>query len=136
MTWKKELFRDLEALGSYLFFVLVAARSMIGMHLSFFSRMAAGLVASLILWQIVKMAFGIKSSAHIMNSVILWVVINLYYESVGFAVFTFVLFAVMFYAHSVLRKHQKFELVSGFVIGVLASGIAVWVSNALFPVSS
>ncbi len=136
MTWKKELFRDLEALGSYLFFILVAARSMIGMHLSFFSRMAAGLVASLILWQIVKTFFRVKSSSHIMNSVIVWTVVNLYYKSEGFAVFTFVLFSAMFYAHSALRKHQKYELVSGFVIGVLASCIAFWVSNALFPVSS
>lgn len=134
MSWKKELFRDLEALGSYLFFVLVAARSMIGMHLSFFSRMAAGLVVSLVLWQVVKMLFGIRSSSHIMNSVIVWSVVNLYYKSIGFAVFTLVLFGIMFYAHSVLRKHEKFELVSGFVIGVLASCIALWVSGLVFPV--
>ncbi len=134
MSWKKELFRDLEALGSYLFFVLVAARSMIGIHWSFFTQMVVGLVVSLILWQIIKSSFSVKASSHIMNSVILWTVINWYYKSVGFAVFTFVIFAAMFYAHGVLRKHQKFELVSGFVVGVLASCIALWVSGLVFPV--
>ncbi len=133
MTWKKELLRDLEALGSYLFFILVAARSLIGMHFSFFSQMAVGFVASLILWQVVKLAFGVKSSSHIMNSVIVWAVVNLYYKSVGFAFFTLVLFALMFYAHSVLRKHKKYEMVAGFIIGVLSSCIAVWVSNILYP---
>jgi len=134
MSWKKELFRDLESLGSYLFFVLVAARSMIGMHLSFFTKMVVGLVVSLILWQVVKLLFKVKASSHIMNSVIVWSVVNLYYKSVGFAVFTLVLFGIMFYAHSILRKHEKFELVSGFVIGVLASCIALWVSGLVFPV--
>ena len=133
MSWKKEVLRDLESLGSYLFFVLVAARSMIGMHLSFFSRMAAGLVVSLVLWQLVKLAFGVKSSSHIINSVIVWSVVNLYYKSVGFAVFTFVLFAAMFYAHSQLRKHKKYEMVAGFLVGVLSSCVAVWISNILYP---
>ncbi len=133
MTWKKELLRDLEALGSYLFFILVAARSMIGMHLSFFSRMAAGLIVSLILWRVVKLLFSVKSSSHIMNSVIVWAVVNLYYKSVGFAFFTLVLFALMFYAHSILRKHKKYEMVAGFIIGVLSSCIALLVSNILYP---
>ena len=132
MTWKKEVLRDLEALGSYLFFILVAARSMIGMHFSFFTQMAAGLVASLILWQVVKLAFGVKSSSHIINSVIVWTVVNLYYKSAGFAVFTLILFSMMFYAHSQLRKHKKYEMVSGFLIGVLSSCIAVLVSRMIY----
>ena len=131
MTWKKEVLRDLEALGSYLFFILIAARSLIGMHFSFFTQMAVGLVASLILWQVIKL-LGVKASSHIMNSVIAWVVVNLYYKSVGFAVFTFVLFSMMFYAHSELRKHKKYEMAAGFIIGVLSSCVAVWVSRMIY----
>lgn len=133
MSWQKEVLRDLEALGSYLFFVLIAARSLIGMHFSFFTQMAGGLVVSLLLWQIVKLAFGVKASSHIMNSVIAWVVVNLYYKSMGFAVFTLVMFGMMFYAHASLRTHKKYEMVAGFLIGVLSSAVAVWVSNILYP---
>ncbi len=129
--WKKELLRDLESLGSYLFFVLIAARSLIGMHFSFFTQMAVGLVASLLLWQVVKL-FGVKASSHIMNSVIAWTVVNWYYKSAGFAVFTLILFSAMFYAHAVLRKHQKYELVSAFFIGVLSSCAALWVSRIIY----
>jgi predicted PurR-regulated permease PerM len=128
MSFKKELLRDCEAFGSYLFYALVIVRSMIGMHWSFFLQLIVALVLSLILWQVVKLMTGILSSSHAANAVILFIVINGYYKSVGFAVFTFILFGVLLYAHSQLRQHKKGELVAGVLAGLISGGAAyLWI---------
>jgi predicted PurR-regulated permease PerM len=122
--WKKELLRDCEAFGSYLFYALVMARSMIGMHWSFFLQLLTALIISVILWQVVKLMTGIRSSSHAANAVILFIVINGYYKSVGFAMFTFVLFGVLLYAHVNLRQHKKGELVAGVLSGLISGAAA------------
>ena len=122
--WKKELLRDCETFGSYLFYVLVMARSMIGMHWSFFLQLLTALILSVILWQVVKLMTGIRSSSHAANAVILFIVINGYYKSVGFAVFTFILFGVLLYAHAHLRQHKKGELIAGVLSGLISGAAA------------
>jgi hypothetical protein len=122
--WKKELLRDCEALGSYLFYAAVAARSLIGYHWSFFLQLLVALILSIILWQIVKMATGIRSSSHAANGVILLIAINGFYKSVGFAWFSVALFAILLYGHTQLRKHKKGELIAGILSGLISGGAA------------
>jgi hypothetical protein len=124
MDFKKEFFRDCETFGSYLFYALVIVRSLIGVHWSFFLQLLTAFILSVILWQIVKLMTGIRSSSHAANAVILFIIINGYYKSVGFAVFTFVLFGVLLYAHSQLRQHKKGELVAGVLSGLISGAAA------------
>jgi len=125
VNWKKEALRDLEALGSFVFYIVIAARSLIGMHWKFLAHAALALVISLVLWQILKRTTGIKASSHASNFFIMLILVNAFYQAWLFGIFTIVLFGFVLYAHTQLRKHKKSEFISGIIIG-LVSIAAAW----------
>ena len=126
MTWKKEALRDLESLGSFVFYFIVASRSLIGRDWSFLVQMGIALVISLILWQSVKYLTDIKASSHASNLVILLILVSAFYKELLFSIFLLVVFSLVCYAHTQLRKHKKYELIVGTLIGFVAGGIVWW----------
>ena len=129
MAWKKEVLRDLESLGSFVFYFVVASRSLIGMYWPFLWQAAGALVLSLLLWQLVKFATGIKASSHASNIILLMILVNAFYKDLLFGLFTVGLFGFVSYAHIKLRKHKKESLIAGALIGLVAGGIALWFSG-------
>ena len=123
--------RDLEALGSFVFYIVVAARSLIGMHGRFLAHATLALVISLLLWQIVKKMTGIKASSRASNGLMMIILVNAFYQAWLFGIFTIVLFGFVLWAHTQLRKHKKYEFISGIIIG-LVSIAAAWGLTSLF----
>jgi hypothetical protein len=122
---QEEFWRDIEALGSFTFYIAVIARSLIGMGWAFFWEMAAALVASQALVRVAGKILKQKISSHAANGGILLVVVNGYYESVGFLLFSIVLFGLVCVSHRKLRKHSWSEISVGLIIGLL-TGLAAW----------
>lgn len=126
--WKKEVYRDIEALGSLVFVMLVAARSLVGYHWRFLLSLVLAVVLSYFFWQVIKRFAGNKASSHASNVAILLILIGGFYQSVVFSLFTLVLFCVFLYAHTRLRKHKRGELVWGVVNGVVSAGLGAWIT--------
>lgn len=135
MNWKKEFYRDLEAMGSYVFYIIVAARSLVGMYWPFLAQAAAALAISLIIWQIVKSTTGIKASSHAANGMILIFIINAFYQAWPFAIFTVAFFTVVWYAHMKIRKHTSKEFLIGALNGMVSGGLVVWIAYTVMKIA-
>ncbi len=126
--WKKEAYRDIEALGSLVFVVVVAARSLVGYHWRFLLSLVLAILLSYLFWQAIKRFTGNKASSHASNVTILLILIGGFYQSVVFSLFTLVLFCVFLYAHVQIRKHKRGELVWGIVNGIISAGLGAWIT--------
>jgi hypothetical protein len=125
---EEEFWRDIETFGSLTFYIAVVARSLIGMGWTFFWELAAALAVSQVLVRVAGKILKQKISSHTANAGILLVLVNGYYKSVGFLLFSIVLFGLVCVSHHKLRKHSWSEISVGLVIGVLtglAAGAAV-----------
>lgn len=126
-VWFKEgeFWRDIETLGSFTFYLAVIARSLIGMGWEFFWELAAALIVSQALIRVAGKILRQKISSHAANGGILLVTVNGYYKSVGFLLFSVVLFGLVCVSHRKLRKHAWSEILVGLGIGLL-TGLAAW----------
>lgn len=121
----REFWRDVETLGSFTFYIAVLARSMIGLGWAFFWELIAALIVSQAVLRTAGRMLKQKISSHAANGGILLVVVNGYYKSVGFLLFSIVLFALVSVSNRKLRKHSWSEILVGLGIGVL-TGLAAW----------
>ena len=126
--WKKELYRDVESLGSLVFVVIVAARSLVGSHWRFFLSLVLAVVLSYVFWQAIRKLTGVKASSHVSNAMILFIVIGGFYQSIGFTLFTIAVGCLLLYAHAQLRKHKLSEMVWGVVNGAVSAGLGAWIT--------
>ena len=126
MNWKNETLRDIEALGSFTFYIVVASRGLIGRHLPFLAETAAALGLSIVLWHLVKLTVGIKPSSHSSNSMILLLLVGSFYHDLLFSVFLIALISLVIYAHVQLRKHRWTEIITGMLIGLVSGGAVLW----------
>lgn len=126
--WKKEAYRDIEALGSLVFVIVVAARSLVGYHWRFLLSLVLAVALSYLFWHVIKRITGNKASSHASNVTILLILIGGFYQSIVFSSFTLVLFCVFLYAHAQLRKHKRGELVWGVLNGLVCAGLGAWIT--------
>lgn len=126
--WKKEAYRDIEALGSLVFVIVVAARSLVGYHWRFLLSLAIAVGLSYLFWQAIKHFTGNKASSHAANAVILFTLIGGFYQSIIFSSFTLVIFCIFLYAHTQIRKHKRGELVLGVFNGLVSAGLGAWIT--------
>src|SRR5574341_1950034 len=126
--WKKEFYRDIESLGSLLFVVIVAARSLVGSHWRFFLSLVIAVVLSYAFWQAIRKLAGVKASSHASNGTILLIIISGFYQSLGFTLFTLLVGFLLLYAHAKLRKHKLSEIVWGVVNGAFSAGLGAWIT--------
>ena len=122
-----EFWRDLEALSSLTFYIAVIARSLIGMHWPFFSQLVGALVLSQAALHGIGSALKQKISSHAANGGALIILINAFYKSKGFLIFSIVLYFLVAMAHKKLRKHSWAEIITGTIIGVLSSAIMLFI---------
>jgi cbb3-type cytochrome oxidase subunit 3 len=127
-SWQKEVLRDVEALGSLVFVIVVASRSLVGQHWRFLLSLVIAVVLSYFVWHVIKYLSRVKSSSHASNVAILLVLVGGFYQSVSFTLFTLVFFGVLLWAHKKLRKHSYAELALGIVNGLISAGIGAYLT--------
>ena len=126
MSWKKEVLRDLETMGSFVFYAIVASRSVVGNDWDFLAQMGIALGISLVLWQSIKYLTDIRASSHASNAVIMMILVNAFYKDLLFGILTIFLFGMVFYAHYTIRKHKPKPFWIGALIGLVSGGIMWW----------
>lgn len=123
---QNEFWRDVETLGSFAFYAAVIIRSLVGWHWPFFWQLVAALAISQVVLRMVGTGTGRKISSHASNGGALLVLINAFYHSWSFLVFSLLAFALSCIGHQKLRKHTWGEIASGLAIGILAAGLVWW----------
>jgi hypothetical protein len=128
----KEFWRDIEAFGSFTFYAAVMARSLVGLDWAFFGQLIAALAFSQILLRLIGNAMRQKISSHAANGGVLLVLVNVFYQSKEFFVFSAVLYLLVCISHQKLREHGWAEVITGLVIGLLSAGLAWWLTPLIF----
>lgn len=122
--WLKEFARDLVALGSIPFYLLVVARSVIGNYYAFVYQMAIAAIAVFILYFLIK-----DSSMHIARSLVVVVFTSLFYKEAVFTAFAALVWVLLLFAAYYIKRKAGYA-VRGIIIGILSSLIGYY--GALF----
>ena len=118
VSWKKEVARDIIALGGLPFYFLVVIRSVIGEDFSFVMQLAIGILVLLILSAFVK-----NSSQYIARGIILATFSSMYYKSTIYTIFAFLVLVGMGFSLAYLKTKNR-EIVKGAVIGAISTVIS------------
>src|SRR3989338_593690 len=122
--WLKEIARDLVALGSIPFYLLVVVRSVIGDYYAFVYQMVIAAIAIFVLYFLIK-----DLSLHVARSLVITFFTSLFYKEIIFMTYAaFVWVLLLFAAYYVKRKIG--HVLRGVAIGVLSSLIGYY--GALF----
>ena len=113
-NWKQEVARDVLALGSLPFYLIVLARSTIGQYPQFISQLAFAMIVLLAGYWLFK-----EANQHIARSLVILIFTTLFYQEIGFATAAIVLWFGIVYSAYHLKVPKK-QLVYGFILGVLA----------------
>jgi uncharacterized BrkB/YihY/UPF0761 family membrane protein len=124
-NWKKEVARDIIALGGLPFYFLVVIRSVIGEDLSFVAQTAIGILVLLILSLLVK-----NSNQYIARGIILATFSSMYYKDIKYAIFAFLLLLGMGFSLAYLKVRNK-EITKGAVIGGISIVISYLITSLL-----
>lgn len=124
--WKKELARDIIALGSIPFYILVVVRMLIPEELSIFApRLIIAFITLCIL------STFIKSNHHIARGFILVFFTSLGYKNTLFTILVCLMWVGMIYSANYL-KIKKREILNGSIIGVISTVVAYYATMLLF----
>ena len=115
---KKELARDLIALGSIPFYALVVVRSIIGQHAAFVSHTLVGFIVYYLLAKIIK-----PSDGYIARALILVIFTSFFYQAELFTFFVTLIWLLMFWAERI-RKVKWISLWKGAILGALSAGFS------------
>lgn len=120
--WKKEIQRDLLALGSPLFYALVVARSLIGPFYTFFYQL---IVAAVFL---AGLSFIIKNSnSYVAQGLVLAMLTSLFYKDIFFAIFASLIYLGLV-ASALCLGIGKTEIRKGLLIGFLSVAAGYYLS--------
>ena len=122
--WLKEFARDLMALGSIPFYLLVVARSIIGSHYSFAYQMAIAAIVIFIIYFLIK-----DSSTHIARSLVIVVFTSMFYKEAVFTAFAAIILVLLVIATYYVKRKIGY-VIRGIIIGVLSALIGYY--GALF----
>lgn len=119
-NWKKEVARDIIALGSIPFYFLVIARATVGMYLAFVYQLAIALPVLIVLSFLIK-----KSNQYIARGFIVVFFTSLFYKSPLYTVFAFLTWAGMIISLRYLKSKNK-EVIKGVVVGIISTLISYY----------
>ena len=123
--WLKEFARDLVALGSIPFYLLVVARSVIGNYYSFVYQMVIGAIAVFALYFLIK-----DSSMHIARSLVVVVFTSLFYKEAIFTIFASIVWVFLVFAAYYVKRKMGY-VIRGIIIGILSSLIGYYGASFL-----
>lgn len=113
-NWQKETARDIIALGSIPFYVIVVIRAIVGQYTPFVSHLLISLIVLVILWGITR-----KASQHIARAFVLVVYTSFFYGAALYAIFAALLWVSMLFSSHYLKVKSK-EIALGALFGVVA----------------
>ena len=119
-SWLKEFARDLMALGSIPFYLLVVIRSVIGNYYVFVYQMLIAAIAVLILYFLIR-----GSSLHVARSLVVVVFTSLFYKETIFTVFTSITWVLLLFAAYYVKGKIGY-VTRGVVVGILSSLIGYY----------
>ena len=118
---KKELSRDILALGSWVFYILVIARALIQPYRPFVDQLIIAAIALLILNMFIK-----NSDNYTARALILAIFTSLFYQSTTFSAFALViLIGLIISSHHI--NNSKTTLAKGILAGIISSSIAYYI---------
>ncbi len=112
-NWKKEIARDLLALGGIPFYFIVVIRAIIGKYSPFVYQLVLALAVLVILSLIFK-----NFNQQIARGLILVFFTSLFYNDMLFTIFAFLLWLFMIYSLFYLKIKNN-EIVKGLLFGVI-----------------
>ena len=113
--WLKEFARDLLALGSIPFYLLVVARSIIGSYYAFVYQMVIAAISIFIIYFLIK-----DSSLHMARSLVVVVFTSMFYKEVIFTAFAALVWVLLVFAAYYVKRKAGY-VIRGIVIGILSS---------------
>ena len=125
---KKEIARDLIALGSIPFYILVLARSLIGDYYLFFYQ----LIIALVFLFLVNILFK-NFNQHLSRAFVLVVFTIIFYKQLIYTVFAVIVFLLIL-ASLVYLKIDKKEINFGLILGIISSLIGYYLAPFLVKV--
>ena len=120
--WKKEVARDLIALGGIPFYIIVIVRAVIGKYQPFINQLVIAIIGVLLLSLIIK-----GSNQYLARGLILVVFTSLFYKEMLYTVFAFLLFIGMIYS-AYYRKEKINFIVNGCILGAISSFASYYLS--------
>ena len=118
--WLKEFTRDLLALGSIPFYLLVVIRSVIGDYYAFVYQMIIAAIAVFILYFLIK-----DSSLHIARSLVIVVFTSLFYKEAIFTIFASIVWVLLLFADYYIKRKIG-HVIRGIILGMLSSLIGYY----------
>ena len=120
--WKKEVSRDLLALGSIVFFVVVLARSLIGPYWPFVTQLVIAAVILFLVYLFYK-----KADYYSARALILVVFTILFYKDLVYSIFALVVMVLILISSYYVGNKVK-SIVYGVVFSIVASVISYYLS--------
>jgi len=130
--WKKELARDMIALGSIPFFIIVLIRVAILHNPLYLAQFVIAGALFLIL------AFIFKSDTYSGLALIVMVFTVFYYNEMLYGIFARIFFILVIVALIYLDKDMinksagRMKLMKGILFGIISAGVSYYVSNLIF----
>ena len=122
VDWKKEVARDLIALGSIPFYFLVMARSLVGKYFLFTYQLIVGLLFLFLISLFFK-----KFNPYLSRVFVLIVFTILFYNDMFYSIFAILAGVLLLVSLFYLKKPKK-EIGLGFVFGLITSLIAYYLA--------
>ena len=121
----KENFRDFLALGSWVFFLLVIARALIQPYRPFVDQM---IIAGIILVLIAFIWNKDNWAGYVARGFVIIVFTTIFYGDAFFTGFAWLVFIGLIYSSLKVGRKWK-EIGYGFIVGIISSGVAWYLSG-------
>ena len=121
----KETARDLIALGSPVFFIIVIARIYLLSNYSYLSQFIIGAIIFL------PLIFLFKANMYAGLGLIVLIFTTLFYNNLNFTIFAIVIYLLLL-ASLVYLKYDKKKIIISVILGAIATGIGYYAVRFLF----
>lgn len=121
----KESARDLIALGSWIFFIIVVVRIYL---LSNYSYLSQFIVGALVFFPLIFL-FGANMYAGL--GLIILIFTTLFYNNLNFTIFGIFIYLLLLVS-LIFLKYDKMKVLKGVLFGLAATGISYYVVNLIF----
>lgn len=123
--FSREFARDLIALGSPIFFILVIARIFL---LSNFEYLSQFLIAGILFF---SLAYFLKGNIYSGSGLIVLTFAGIYYNDLKFGLFGFLVYLGLL-SSLVYLKYDKKEIFKGIIFGIISTGISWYAVRLIF----
>jgi energy-coupling factor transporter transmembrane protein EcfT len=129
--WKKEVARDILALGSIPFYLIVFIRILIMNERTYiYQLLIAGLL--LVLFSVFIGKIKLKADFYTARSFVLLIFTALFYNEIEYTIFASLLWIGLLISSNYLNRGKKKIIINGLLLGILSVAIAYFLSSFVF----